>query len=99
MVQQCEIECPFCKKSVVRILKSESFMQAQRTHISAGTKYIYHRVPEKYKVLESCPNCGKSKKEIQKALDTGITKELSHAERLKRLRGAGLPTKIVSKKN
>lgn len=98
MPQETVIECPFCKKNVVKTLKFESFMQAERTHISAGTKYIYHRTPEKYEVLDKCPNCGKTKEEIQKALDTGITKQLSHEERLRRLMKAGLPTKIVSKR-
>lgn len=54
-----------------------------------------HSHPEKIIVYERCPNCGKSKKEIKELLESGgITK--SHEERLKRLREAGLPTKIVS---
>jgi hypothetical protein len=37
---------------------------------------------------------GKTQKEIQKFFETGITKEVFHRDRLKRLRETGLPTKI-----
>jgi len=40
---------------------------------------------ESFRILAGCTNSGKSKKGIQKALDTGITKEFSHQERLEKL--------------
>jgi len=57
-------------------------------------KPITYYKDEKYEILiEKCPNCGKSKKEIEKALKHG--KELPNEEVLKRLREAGLdPSKL-----
>lgn len=91
------IKCPFCKKMRIKVFHEPSHLEPKVTRISAGSKTTYHRMPESYDVLRGCSACGKSRKEVQKAFDTGVTKELSHEERLKRLRGAGLPTKIVSK--
>lgn len=92
------LDCPFCGKSKVVAWHKEDFRQAKTSRISAGAKTTYHKVPESYEILNGCSACGKSEKEILRAFETGITKELSHEERLKRLREAGLPTKIVSKK-
>ena len=48
---------------------------------------------EKYEVIsEKCPNCGKTKKEIQKRLKEGP--KLSHEEIIRRAKEAGLPLKI-----
>jgi len=93
-----EIECPFCGKVGVKAFHKPSHLEPKTTHISAGTKTTYYRAPESYDILSGCPACGKSKEEIQKAFDTGVLRELSHEERLKRLRKAGLPTKIVSQR-
>ncbi len=75
-----------------------SYLEHSTSRIAAGSKTKYYRVPDSYDVMGGCPNCGKSEKEIQQAFDTGITKTLSHAERLERLRRSGLPTKVVSSK-
>ena len=92
---ETEIECPFCKKAKVRMFHKEGYYQAKVSRISAGAKTTYHWVPDTYEVLEDCPNCGKSKKEIQKALEGEIsTKKLSHEERIKRIKESGLPTRI-----
>jgi hypothetical protein len=52
----------------------------------------YYRVPESYQVAGDCPNCGKTQKELQHAVDGEPIKRLSHEERIKRLKEAGLPT-------
>jgi len=93
-----EIECPFCHKGKVMMHHTEGCLQGRKSSIAAGSKITYHMRPDKYKVQSKCPNCGKTAKEIEKALETGITKELTHEERLKRLKEAGLPTKIESKR-
>ena len=73
--------------------KEETF-SAIRTRIRSGRSTKYVKSPERYEVLvEKCPNCGKSKKEIEEALKTG--KEPSNEEVVRRLREAGLdPTKL-----
>lgn len=53
------------------------------------------RTTEQYNVRDvNCPKCGKKAKEIEKALKKGKTKDVSHEDRLKRLKEAGLPTRI-----
>jgi len=82
-------ECPFCKQKTINVMHKEGSFSAERTRCRAGrsTKYVKH--PEKYDILvDKCPNCGKSKREIENALKHG--KEPSREEVLKRLREAGL---------
>jgi len=87
-------ECPFCKQKVIKLLHKEQTFSIEKTRIRSGrsTKAIKH--PEKYEILvDKCPNCGKSKKEIETTLKHG--KESSREDVLKRLREAGLdPSKL-----
>jgi len=91
------IKCPCCGKSTIKVFRRPSRLDDKTTHISAGSKTIYYRVPESYEILSGCSACGRSRKEVQKAFDTGVTTELSHEERLKRLREAGLALRIATK--
>lgn len=92
------IKCPFCGKLTIKVFRRPSRLEHKATHISAGSKTIYYRVPESYEILSGCSACSKSRKEVQKAFDTGVTTELSHEERLKRLREAGLALRIAIKR-
>lgn len=88
-------KCPFCKKGEISVLYTSEHMSAHSTFSAGGKKKMmpnYH--PEKYNVSSKCPVCGASKKEIKEALERGETKQISHEERLKRLKEAGLPTRI-----
>lgn len=90
-----EWTCPFCKRGKVKIYFKEGFIQAKASSISAGKKYIKHKVDDKIEEIGSdCPVCGKSAKEIKKAFETGKTKEITHEDRLKRLRASGLPVRL-----
>ena len=81
---------------MITIFHKEGFLQARVSRISAGAKTKFYRIPDYYEVMGNCPNCGKTKKEIQKALDTGKTHDTPHEERLKRIKESGLPTVIES---
>lgn len=88
------MSCPFCdigriKVRHVPILKKEQFASG-----SAFSKRTTTYTREHYTVLEDCPNCGKSKKEIEKRFATGEAKSIGHKELLERLRKAGLPTTV-----
>ena len=87
-------EYPFCKQKTIKFLHREETFKMERGRAASNTKIIPKRVAEKYEIVsEKCPNCGKSKKEIEKALKEG--KEVPREEVLKRLREAGLdPTKL-----
>ena len=86
--------CPFCGKGKVNVYHKEGFIQAKTSRISAGGKQTFYKKPDEYHVQNDCPECGKSKKEIERAFETGITRKKSHQEKLNRLKEAGLPTRI-----
>jgi hypothetical protein len=88
------LECPFCRKGKIKVFHKEGYLQPKVSRISAGSKATYHRVPDTYEVLEACPRCGRSKKEIRRAFESGETKDIPHEERLERIRKAGLPTRL-----
>lgn len=89
-----EVKCPFCGYEGVSAFIKPSYLQAKTTRISRGGKTTYHRVPESIEYQGKCPKCGKTAKEMQKAQNTGITKQMTHEERLKRIKEAGLPMVI-----
>lgn len=92
------IQCPFCHKETVRIIRRPCIVNITKSTCRAGghNKRISR---EKNDVLSGCSECGKSQKEVEKALDKGTTKPLSHEERLKRLQEAGIPLRIENKRN
>jgi hypothetical protein len=93
MTEQKSIECPFCKAKI-QCLYKPSVLQFSISRISSKTTRTPYMTQEKYEILvNKCPNCGKTKKEIEEALKHG--KELPNEEILKRLREAGLdPSKL-----
>jgi len=93
---QIEFKCPFCKKGIVMVFHKEGYLQGRKSHIAAGDKIKFYKMPDIYEVLEDCPNCGKTAKEMQKAYESGVTREPTHEERLERMRKAGLPTRIIT---
>ena len=88
-----ELDCPFCRKAKVRVSFKESFIQASASSISQGKKYTYSRKPEKWEILEDCPNCNAKRQYIQDMYD-GKKKPETKEERRKRLMDSGIPTKI-----
>jgi sarcosine oxidase delta subunit len=88
------IKCPFCENGDITTLYTPGMMITKYGRASSNKKAINYFKDEKYEIVsEKCPNCGKSKKEIENALKHG--KEPSHDEVIRRLREAGLdPTKL-----
>lgn len=91
-----KIECPFCSKGTIQIhhtlpVKSGSFGQ-----VSGGAKFSSGRMSkEREEVQNDCHVCKTKRKEIQKKIDEGsLSKPPSRKEILKRMKDAGLPTKI-----
>jgi 2-iminoacetate synthase ThiH len=94
MPEQKIIKCPFCEQGDITTVHIPGMMVSKRAYASSNTKTISYFTGEKYEIVsEKCPNCGKSKKEIEKALKQG--KELPNEEVLRRLKEAGLdPSKL-----
>ncbi len=89
------MQCPFCKQNVVQCFHRPSYARAKTSRISGGSKVLYERVPEVYEVCGNCPNCGKTKQEIQNYFDG--KKEINHEERIARMKNAGIPTAFEDK--
>ncbi len=86
------IKCPFCKTGDITIDYIPSSVRLTKGPWG-GSKPGIIRSSEKSSIREEkCPNCGKTKKEIQVKLDGKV--EASHEERLKRIRDSGLPSRI-----
>jgi endogenous inhibitor of DNA gyrase (YacG/DUF329 family) len=70
--QKIKEPCPFCGENVLEILwwPSHTAASVSRSAIAKNTRW--HKKPEGHVLLsESCPNCGKTAKEIQKAWKEG----------------------------
>lgn len=93
MPEKITIECPFCKKLTIQVMHSPEVYSTQTIRVGSNRKTIPNLTPAKDQVLTiKCPNCGKSKKEIEYALEHGVP--LTNEEIIKRLQEAGVPLKL-----
>jgi len=97
-IEQKTVICPFCNKGKIDVTYTSEHMSVHSSHAAGRRSQIPNYHLERYEVHTKCPDCGKSKKHIKEVLQEGGSKPKSHEERLKRLQAAGLPTKIVSKR-
>jgi hypothetical protein len=96
MVQEKTLNCSFCNKSTIRILHQPFVARKSisKSRFGAGGP-VYTK--ERFEVLSGCEACGKSKKEVQAALEG--KKEVSSEERLERLKKRGLPLVLRTLQN
>ena len=93
MPETIKIKCPFCEKADIVSLHIPGTMVTKYGRASSNTRAITYYKNERYVLIsEKCPNCGKTKKEIEKRLKEG--KQPSREEIIKRMKEAGLPLKI-----
>ena len=85
-----KIECPFCRKVGVFTLHQAPTLQAGTSHAAGKTRTKYYYTKEKYEVQSDCPNCGKSQKEIQRALNEGEKNPEKEKKIFERLKKQGL---------
>ena len=86
MVENVILNCPFCGKNTVSAIYIPPITEAHTSRTSAGAKTKFYQTKEKYEIQSGCSNCGKSQKEVEKALKEGISdveKEKKIFERLK----------------
>ena len=89
------IECPFCGKMTIKVLRIPFVKQIITSKCRAGGRNIRYQ-KERDEVLSGCSACGKSKEEVEKKLNEP-EKKISPEERIKKLKELGLPTKIEFK--
>ena len=85
--RQVKIMCPFCEKETISATHIPSMTVASTSRTSAGAKTKFYKTKEKYEIQSGCSNCGKSQKEVEKALKEGkkdTEKEKRILERLKK---------------
>ena len=92
------MKCPFCSKGDINIIHIPVSLSFKKGPYGGGKAGITSTAEKTRVEEEKCSNCGKLRKEIEKALETGITKELSHEDRLKRLKDSGLPLILEGKR-
>lgn len=95
IVTQHNIKCPFCGKGEISYTHFSEYYTITTSRISAGSKKIPKLREERYLIHNSCPICKKNQKALKEAIYRGSHKHLSHEDRLKRLKEAGLPARIV----
>lgn len=91
-----KIECPLCNKGIIEIHHILPIRNNNMTTTVAGRRAkTTHESPEREDVLNDCPSCGATRESIEKKLKEGkLSKPPSREQILKRLRDAGLPTKV-----
>ena len=93
-----ELECPFCKKGKIATFFVDSYNAGVVSRISAGRKEKTYKVPAEYKILGGCPECGKSKKDVQDMFDGNYREPRTKEQMVEYLKKRGLPTIIGSVK-
>jgi len=72
--QKIKEMCPFCEQEVLEILWWPSHTAANVSRSAIAKNTTWSKKPEGHILLsEKCPNCGKTKKEIEKAWKEGST--------------------------
>ena len=91
MVEHRKIKCPLCNNAE---LESTYFPPVKRERKSALSGKGYFEVSNERFIInmDKCPNCHKTKKEIEKCLKYG--KPVSKEDIIKRAQEAGLPLRF-----
>ena len=97
MVSEQLTNCPFCGKLTIKILHIPFVVNKFSSGCRAGGKRTFVQ-EEKLNILSGCDECGKSQKEVEKALNDG-TDKITHEERIRRIKESGLPTVMMVSMN
>jgi len=89
--------CPFCGKGQVDVTYVDGYVSWRVSGAAGRVKRSRWYHPPQCRVHSKCPECGQSAEAIRQVFDGGVTNSKPHEERLRRLREAGLPTRVVSK--
>ena len=62
------LDCPFCSKKTIKVFIRPPYRGFKTARGSGVSNTFQVTVEGQYKVLNGCPECGKSKTEVEKAL-------------------------------
>jgi len=90
--QKVKEMCPFCEQEVLEILWWPSHKAANVSRSAVAKSTTWGRKAEGHVLLsEKCPNCGKTKQDIENAWKMGfINKKVDYKKRLEELKKMGL---------
>ncbi len=97
MIEEVIIECPFCKKNVIKVIFTPSHFESHTSKTSSKSKTVFYKTKEKYEVQSPCTNCDKSVNEIQKALEQGVRNPEKDKKVLERLKEQGFDLNFETK--
>jgi hypothetical protein len=84
--ENVKIKCPFCEKETIDAIYIPPVLQSVTSRTAAKSITKFYQTKEKYEIQSGCSNCGKSQKEVEKAMKEGnedVEKEKRIFERLK----------------
>ncbi|MEM5792797.1 MAG: hypothetical protein QXY45_00345 [Candidatus Aenigmatarchaeota archaeon] len=89
-IKEVDLECPFCHKMGVKAQYFPPSISAKTSRTSAKSTTKIYRVGERYEGISGCRFCGKSDKEVKKALEDGIKNSELEKKIMERLKRQGL---------
>lgn len=96
-IQEVELECPFCGKLGVTAKYFPPSLGSKTSRSAGGSKTQIFRVKERYEAVSGCKFCGKSDKEVEKAMKEGKKDTEKEKRILERLKKQGFSGEITSK--
>jgi hypothetical protein len=86
MPENITLECPFCHKMTISAIHYPPVLQTSVSRAAGRTSTKFYQTKEKTEITSGCSNCGKSQKEVERALkdsNSDVEKEKRIFERLK----------------
>jgi len=91
MIEYVKLNCPFCNKKTISAIYFPPVIQSMTTRSAgAGKSTKFFKTKEKYEINSGCSNCGKSQKDVEKALKEGKKDTEKEKRILERLKKQGL---------
>lgn len=97
MVENITIECPFCHKKTISAVHYPPVLQTSTSHAAGKTKTQYYYTKDRYEIHSGCFKCGKSIRQVEKALKEGKKDPEKDKRIMKRLKEQGLDLTFETK--
>jgi len=97
MPENVTLECPFCHKITISAIHYPPVLQTSVSRAADRTSTKFYQTKEKTEITSGCSNCGKSQKEVEKALKEGSKDVDKEKKILERLKEQGFSSEITTK--
>lgn len=89
-IQKITLKCPFCGEEGVTAQYIPPSLGSHTSRSSGGKNTQIFRVQERYEGISGCSRCGKSDKEVKRALKEGTSNPERDKKIIERLKEQGL---------